>query len=85
MRVKYRNQLLLGLSKSLTSTPSDDKTKRIRLLDSWAVLSNEQMKALLERSSLSDIEKAELGEIILKAKAFEGNSSDSSSGDDIPF
>ena len=82
---KYRNQLLLSLSKSITAVPSNEKISKARLLDSWDVISDEQMRILLERISLSDLEKAELKEIILRVRAFEGNEPDSAEDDDIPF
>jgi len=68
---KHRSQLLIGLSKSITSLPSDGKIARIRTLDSWAVISDEQMKVLLERVSLSEYEKTKLGDIVMKVGAFQ--------------
>jgi hypothetical protein len=81
---KHRSKILIGISKSLTSVRSDDKIARVRILDSWEVLSDEEMKILLERISLSEYERAELSDIILKAGAFQEQAPELPDTD-IPF
>ncbi|MEW6263417.1 MAG: TIR domain-containing protein [Thermodesulfobacteriota bacterium] len=83
-KAKHRSQLLIGLSKSITSLPSDGKIARIRTLDSWAVISDEQMKILLERISLSEYEKKKLSDIIMKVGAFQVHTPELPERD-IPF
>lgn len=82
---KYRNQILLGLSMSITAIPSNDKIEKIRLVDSWEAATEEQLRTLLERVSLSDHEKSEIGDIIGKVKAFESGFGESAGTEGIPF
>jgi len=82
---KYRNQLLISISKSVTLAPPQGKLNKIRLLDSWGAITDEQMKNFLERVALSDSERAELSEIILRVKAFEGTDPNPVDPDDFPF
>lgn len=81
---KHRTQLLVGISKATISVSSDGKIARVRLLDSWGVISDEQMKVLLERISLSEYEKTKLGDIIMKAQAFQDQTPELPDTD-IPF
>ena len=52
------------------STNADKKLKIVKLLDSWEIATDEQMRALLERISLSEPEKSELATIITRVGAF---------------
>lgn len=82
---RHRNQLLLGISKSFTSASSQNKIQNLRLLDSWKVLSDEQMRALLQRVSLSPDERVGLEGMILRTNAFDVRSARSEDDDSIPF
>lgn len=68
---KHRTKLLQSIGKAFSSLKSDDKISNIKLLDSWSVSTDEQIKLLIERSSLSTYEKKELKSIINRVKAFE--------------
>jgi len=81
---KHKSRLLIGLSKSITSVPSDGKIARVRTLNSWGVISDEQMKVLLERISLSEYEKTKLSDIIMKSGAFKDQTQELPDTD-IPF
>lgn len=69
-KLKHRSSLMIGVSKSFTAIPSDDKIARVRALDGWDILSDEELKILLERISLSDYEREELNDMILRVGAF---------------
>lgn len=67
---KYRKQLLQSMPKAFSQLASSDKLKNIKHLEEWSIISDEQMKALLEGSALSASEKISLNDLIAKVKAF---------------
>ena len=81
----FRPQLLRGITRSVALISSDNKTAKIRKLDSWSVLTDKQTKDLLERASLSEDEKHQLRDIITKAGAFQITVFENNHSDDIPF
>jgi len=82
---KYRAQLLQSIGKSFASLQSDLKTKNVKTLDSWSVATDDQLKSLLERISLSDYEKKQLKDIIGRTNAFQAPILLPEFDDDIPF
>lgn len=85
---KHRSKLLLCMSKAFSLLGSEDKISLLMMLDSWNVATKEQIKVLLERSSISDYEREKLKNIINKVGAFsEIRTTWPSEGidDDIPF
>ncbi len=66
----HRNSFLQSMSKAFTTLQSRNKVELIKLLDSWKVITDEQLKALLEQSMLSKIERHLLSDLIYKVKAF---------------
>jgi hypothetical protein len=82
---KHRSQLLQSIGKSFASLQSDRKVQLVRTLDDWKVVTDEQIKALLERISLSDFEKKQLKSIITRVKAFDTPKPIVAAVDDVPF
>lgn len=84
----HRNKLLQCMTKAFATLQSSQKTKLIKLLDSWSIATDEQLKSLLERVSLSDFERKSLKDVIGRVGAFTPPKPEpqaSEAYDDIPF
>ena len=84
----HRPKLIQCMTKAFTELKSSDKTSTISLLDSWNVLTNQQLKGVIERSLLSDREREPLTRIIKKVGAFTKEAEtlyQKGIKDDIPF
>jgi hypothetical protein len=81
---RHRPRVLAGMGKSLASGRTGDRTKRLRTVDAWEVLSSAEMKALLECASLTEAEKADLQDLVRKSGAFQGQRPEQPVPD-IPF
>ena len=81
---KHRTKCLRGLGLAINRSTSKRKIETINLLDDWSVLTDENLKVLLESASLSAYEKAELKNIIARVGAF-APTSPWDDIDDIPF
>lgn len=84
----HRNKLLQCMTKAFATLQSSQKTKLIQLLDSWSIATDEQLKSLLERVSLSDFERKSLEGVIGRVSAFKPPTPEpqaSKDFDDIPF
>lgn len=68
---KHRAKLLQSIGKAFPKLHSDKKIELIETLDSWSVTTNEELRAVLEQSALSDTEKKAINPIIERVKAFE--------------
>lgn len=83
---KHRDNLIRALMTALSVAQSSRKANSIKLIDTWAIVTDTQMKYLLEGSSLSDPEKQELGELIDRVGAFRSQEPEASPiEEDIPF
>jgi AbiJ N-terminal domain 5/TIR domain len=85
---KYRNDLIQSIAKAFSSLQSTPKTKLIQKLDSWSILTDEQIKTILERASLSVFEQRTLKNLIGRVDAFKAVAttlSQTEPDDDIPF
>lgn len=67
---QHRNMLLQSMSKAFATLQSKNKTELIVLLDSWSIITDQQLKALLEQASLSEFERNSLKNIIGRVGAF---------------
>jgi len=67
---KFREKMLAGMAKSLSSMDSREKIETVGILDSWSIVTEVQLKELLEGISLSDSEKVELDSILNRVGAF---------------
>lgn len=81
---KHRAKCLRGLGLAINRSTSKRKLETINLLDEWSVLTDENLKILLESASLSTNEKTELKNIIARVGAF-APTSPWDNIDDIPF
>ncbi|WP_306548431.1 TIR domain-containing protein [Desulfobulbus sp.] len=85
---KHRDKLLRAMPKSFSKLDSKEKIDFFETLDSWGVVTDDQIKQLLEQSSLSNHEKEKLKHIINRVDAFIEQTeltSPSFFGDDVPF
>lgn len=85
---KHRNRLLQSMSKAFATLQSAQKIKVIEMLDSWSVAKDEQIRTLLEASSLTEYERAQLNTLIARVDAFkapEPAPAEIVTDDDIPF
>jgi len=85
---KHREKCLKSLGVSLLAQGSANKIKVIELLDDWSVVTDEQMKDVLERASLSKHEQNKLQRLIARVGAYKPQTTTpdfSQFDDDIPF
>jgi hypothetical protein len=84
---KHRNQLLQSIPKAFSQLSPSEKIKRINLLDEWSLITDEQLKSLIELSALSSYEKPKLKNLIARVGAFEKAKVESpeSIAEDAPF
>jgi hypothetical protein len=66
----HRGKLLQSISRAFSALSSKKKIELITILDSWSVLTDQQLKLLLEQASLSDLEKKTLNGLITRIGAF---------------
>lgn len=83
---RYRKQLLAGMSKAFSIAQSNKKIWKIRQINDWNILTDDQMRDLLERSLLSNEEKKQLNDIVSRVDAFKAEQHEELvTDDDIPF
>jgi len=82
---KYREGLLQGIGRAFTTLPSSTKLDSFRKLSGWGVITDEQMRSILEQASLSDHEKSQLRDLITRVGAFKSAPKASDSSEDVPF
>lgn len=67
---KYRKQLLQSIPRAFSQLSSSEKLKNIQLLEDWSIISDEQIKSVLEGSALSAHERTKLKNLIARVGAF---------------
>ncbi|MEO0795158.1 MAG: TIR domain-containing protein [Verrucomicrobiota bacterium] len=84
---KHRDKLLRAMGKAFRALQSEQKTRAFKLLDSWTVATDSQIRALLENSSLSDFERNRLKSLISRVEAFKPHEAEQvpTDDDEIPF
>lgn len=85
---KHREKCLKSLGNALLPQESTKKVKLIELLDEWSVVTDDQMKDVLEGASLSKHEQSKLKNIIARVGAYKASQATpdySQFDDDIPF
>ena len=80
---RLRVQLLLGLAKALTTVDGETRVARIRRLD--RLITDGQMKDLLERSNLTDDDRQKLDDLSDRVGAFRPAATPDEDDNDIPF
>jgi AbiJ-like protein/TIR domain-containing protein len=84
-KTKYSDKLLFSISKNIRQESSATKIEKIKLIDSWEIISNEQFKTLLENGAISEAEKNSLLEIIKRCGAFQVTEIKDYVSEDVPF
>lgn len=84
---QHRNALLQSMGNAFAVLDSEKKIKLLELLDSWSIVNDTQIKALLEQASLSEHERQSLAYMIMRVGAFKQPPQVLTSGDyeDIAF
>ncbi|MEZ5572794.1 MAG: TIR domain-containing protein, partial [Halioglobus sp.] len=86
---KHRDKCLEGLRRSLAGMMPERKLDLIETLDDWKVVSDDQLKGLIEGASLSSFEQERLDNLISRVGAFKSTDSQPTDfgqfDDDIPF
>lgn len=83
---KHRRRLIECMSRSFAALQSELKTKLIELMDSWSIVTDDQLRFLLESSSLSEYERGKLKNLIARAGAFAvPEVKEDADEDDVPF
>ncbi len=70
-RPKHRRILAASIPKAIAGLVSAEKMARLRELDSFGVLTDADMKSILEMVSLTEDERSQLQDVIMRSKAFE--------------
>jgi hypothetical protein len=74
------------MEKSFAGLRSEVKVKLVNTLEDWNVATDEEIRTILERISLSDFEKKQLKHIISRVKAFKASKPTAEAvDDDLPF
>jgi hypothetical protein len=84
---QHRDELLRAMSSAFATLQSDRKVKQFSVLDNWMIVSDQQLRLMLEQSALSAYEKRELKSLIGRVDAFKtvGPTPAEDDTDDIPF
>lgn len=84
---QHRERLLLSMAKAFSSLHTTQKMRLIPLLDSWSIVSDSQLKILLENASVSDFEKRQISQLVARVGAFRKPQLNVATNfdDDIPF
>lgn len=83
---QHREKVLQSMSKALATLGSDKKIHNITMLDGWSILTDAQLKDVMEQGSMSEAEKQKLRDLIARVGAFKvPEAPPSLFDDDIPF
>lgn len=80
---RHRKQMLIGMAEALITADSEVRRARIRQVD--GVITNGQMKGLLEGSGLLGADKADLADICDRVGAFRLPNTSAKETEDVPF
>lgn len=84
---QHRNKILQSMSKAFATLNSKKKIELISIVDSWSIVTDVQLKTVLEQASLSEFEQEQLKNLIARVGAFKLPESaiPVDELDDIPF
>lgn len=84
---QHRDKVLQSMSKAFSSLSSSKKLELIATLDTWSVVTDAQLKAVLEQASVSAYEQQQLKNLIARVGAFQRPAPVAlvDESDDIPF
>ena len=83
----HRNRVLQSMSKAFATLNSKKKIELIEVVDSWSIVTDIQLKTVLEQASLSKFEQKQLNNLVARVGAFQLPEPTTPVGefDDIPF
>lgn len=67
---QHRIKLLGSIGKAFSTLQSKTKLDLLQLLDSWSIVTDQQLKTLIEQASMSEYERKSLKNIIARVGAF---------------
>jgi hypothetical protein len=84
---QHRDKILQSMIKALSTLNSEKKVELINMLDGWSILTDIQLKSVLEQASMSGLEKDKLKNLIARVGAFQAPADvvHEVDDDDIPF
>lgn len=84
---QHRDKVIQSITKAFSTLNSDKKITLITKLDGWSILTDLQIKGILEQASISAFEKSALKNLVARVGAFKLSNIQSSKADeeDIPF
>lgn len=86
-KTQHREKVIQSMSIAFSTLDSEEKIKNINMLDGWSILTDVQLKNIIEQASMSATEKSKLKNLIARVGAFKSEEAKTSSFDDdeIPF
>ena len=85
---QHREKIIKSMSMAFSALDSEKKIQNINVLDSWSILTDVQLRAVVEQASMSTAEKQMLKNLIGRVGAFKAPEVKTSSfdlEDDVPF
>lgn len=85
---QHREKVIQCMSIAFSTLTSEKKIEHINMLDDWSILTDVQLKTVIEQASMSTAEKLKLKNLIGRVGAFkvtEAKASSFDDEDDIPF
>ncbi|MCP4637451.1 MAG: toll/interleukin-1 receptor domain-containing protein [Methyloversatilis sp.] len=84
---QHREKVLQSMSMAFSTLDSEKKVENISMLDGWSMLTDAQLRAVMEQASMSAGEKQKLKNLIARVGAFKAVEAKVSpfDDDDIPF
>jgi hypothetical protein len=85
---QHREKIIQSMSMAFSTLSSEKKIENINALNDWSILTDIQLKTVIEQASMSPAEKLKLKNLIARVGAFkatEVNTLTLDDGDEIPF
>lgn len=85
---QHREKVIQSMSMAFSALNSEKKIENINMLDGWSILTDLQLRAVIEQASMSSAEKQKLKNLIGRVGAFKASEVKASpfdDEDDIPF
>ncbi|MGJ0483440.1 MAG: TIR domain-containing protein [Methylomicrobium sp.] len=84
---QHRDKMLQSISKAFSTLNSEKKMELINMLDDWSILTDIQLKSVLEQAAMSALEKQKFNNLIVRVGAFPtpAEVAHEFDDDDIPF
>ena len=84
---QHREKVIQSMSIAFSALDSEKKVENINTLDGWSILTDAQLRTVMEQSSMSGAEKLKLKSQIARVGAFKaaGTNTSAFDDDDVPF